>query len=83
MFKEWLINLLAVREDRVSALVFGFFIFSGFALYQFASVGEINESIKVIIINFLYLIGGVNISSDLVNAFGVYVNKKGESNGNT
>jgi len=66
--KEWISNLLAIRETRVSTIIVFLILFSGFGMWQFFNTGEINENIKVLILNCLYLIGGVNITSDIVEA---------------
>lgn len=73
--REWISNLLAIKETRVSTIIVFLFIFSGFAMWQFFNTGDINENIKILILNTLYLIGGVNITSDIVEAIKVKINQ--------
>ena len=71
--KEWIFNLLAIKETRVSTIIVFLFIFSGFGMWQFYNTGDINENIKTLILNCLYIVGGVNITSDIVEAIKVKI----------
>lgn len=74
MFKEWVTNLFCMSEQKWSTIVFILFVFVGFALWKFVQIGDVPENIKTIILNCLYLIGGVNITSDITTAIKDYKN---------
>lgn len=67
--REFLKNLFAISETRTSTLVFTFMVVLGFALQRYFVSGDFGENMKILLMTYISVIGGVNVTSDLVYAF--------------
>lgn len=81
MFKEWIKNFFAISEVRTSTLIIILLTFVGCAIWQLSHISfDISENIKTIIINLIYIVGGVNITNIGSDALKYYINYKSTDN---
>lgn len=55
----------SINEQKLSILIIGFIVFSGFSLWQFMSTGKIEPSIQTIILTLIGVIAGFNVANVL------------------
>lgn len=70
MLKEWFINLFAIKETRVSTIIFFSCFFVGCAIYQIFKTMDITDNIRIILIYCFGFIAGVNGVQAVVDGFG-------------
>lgn len=58
--KSWQ-EYFSINEQRLSMLVMELLLFTGFALWQYVSIGKIDPSIQTIILSLIGAIAGFNI----------------------
>lgn len=69
-FMEWLCNLLAIDEKRLSTIVLITLFFCYLAAIQLIKFKvPLDEGVKNIIITCICIIGGVNVSAELIKAY--------------
>ena len=66
--KDLFKGLFSIDERRISTIIVVFFVFVGVALYKYFTTDNITQGIQSIIINMIYIIGGVNVSSNVLSA---------------
>ena len=63
MFKEWIASFFAINEKRLSTIVVLTLFFSVIAAWQIVKLKiPMDENLRIIVVNGLYLIGGVTIT---------------------
>lgn len=73
-------GLFSIDEFRVSAIVILLFIFSGFALWQFKTTGEISANMTTIIIYGFGSILGINGISSVSTSIATFLNNNKVTN---
>lgn len=65
--KEWITNLFAIDEKKSSTIIVALFIILAMMGWELKTYQIINDNLRILALTCLLLIGGVNITGDIVS----------------
>lgn len=63
--KKGFFDLISLNEARISALIIGFFVTMGFAMYQYFTASTIDSNALNLLVTLIYVIGGVQATKQV------------------